>query len=145
MSWYIEIQDQQRGQQIKQKMVSLMKVQFSFFGALIELTPSGDHEIVTGLVNTQICGIHVGCYTKENTPVLIYTAYESANCTNILLKKLWKAILIAFPFLFVSHTVVSCTACDMWNLCNSRFVSFSKPPKTLVLIHVWTFLELESL
>ena len=29
------------------------------------------------------------------------------------LKKLSKAIIIAFPFLFVSHTVVSCTACDM--------------------------------
>ena len=44
-------------------MVSLMEVQFSFFGALIELTPAGDHESVTGLVCTQICGIRVGCYT----------------------------------------------------------------------------------
>ena len=44
-------------------MVSLMEVQFPFSGALIELTPSGDHESATGLVSTQICGIHVGCYT----------------------------------------------------------------------------------
>ena len=44
-------------------MASLMEVKFSFFGALIELNPSGDHESVTGLVRTQICGIHVGCYT----------------------------------------------------------------------------------
>ena len=65
-----------------------MKVQFSFFGALIELTPSGDHESVTVLVSTHIWGIHVGCYTYENKPVLIYTAYESVHCTNVLLKKL---------------------------------------------------------
>ena len=42
------------------KMVSLMEVQLFFFGALIELTPSGDYESVTGLISTQICGIHVG-------------------------------------------------------------------------------------
>ena len=40
--WHIEILDQHPGQQIRQQMVSLMAVQFSFFGALMELTPSGD-------------------------------------------------------------------------------------------------------
>lgn len=44
----------------------------------MDLTPLGDHEsvTVTGQVSTQICGIHVGCYTKENKPELIYTAYK---------------------------------------------------------------------
>ena len=44
--WYIEIQDQQPGQKIRQIMISLMEVQFSFFGAL------------------RLEGFdHVGCYT----------------------------------------------------------------------------------
>ena len=52
--WYTEIHDQKPGQQIRQIMISLMEVPLSFFGALIELTPSGDHDSVTGLVSTQI-------------------------------------------------------------------------------------------
>ena len=61
---YIKFQDEQPGQQI---MVSSWKArnafQLSLFGTLMDLTLLGDHESVTGLVSTQICGIiYVGCY-----------------------------------------------------------------------------------
>ena len=77
-------------------MVSLWKAskafQFSFFGALMELTSLGDHESVTSLVSLKFVHgiIHVGCYTQENNPVLFefHTAYGGVDCTAVMLTNL---------------------------------------------------------
>ena len=58
-----------------------MEVQLSFFGPLIELTPSGDHESATGLVSTQICGVPLGCYTYKNKSV-----YSFIQHTKVLIE-----------------------------------------------------------
>lgn len=52
--------------------------------------------------------LHLG--KKTSTHFEFHAACLSVDCTPILLTNLWKAIEMTFPFLFMSHTIASCTA-----------------------------------